>query len=634
MDRGAWAWRVTAFGFLAGAVVARVCPPPLWPAPWLAWWLGTTACVWGVCVQRPRSRAWAVAGLGLAALAVRPAPSLDAPIPPSTVQAVAFTARVADVWPGYGGQGWQARIDQIDGWPPGQVMRVHGSQRDPPPRGQRLRWVGRALGSAASWQLVHAHWRPLARQPSTVPFQLRASVLAESMQRWVRRRVAAVLPPPDAGLARALLLGESSATHEEQRLGYRRLGLLHLLAISGLHFWVWSAVLGQLLRGPLRGLRWPTLVVLALLADFRPSVCRAGIALALREWLAKRGLHANAWQLWTAAWWVECVRTPAPGLGMQLSYLATAGLLFVHPGVPSRGLARWWVPSAAAALATAPLLHAWQGTLEFWSIPLTPLFALTLPIRMVASAVALLPGGGWLAAPFLALCRVLEDTLLGALHGLPGAPWVVPQLGGWQVLLGCAALLAALHSWRDWRRRLLRRLAVAMAGLLLLLAPGPASPPGLAAGPGGWVVATTAQGSWVLPPPRVSTRQLHRELLPLLRRVHARPPWIWQGQRPPPRDGFLVWSPADAHPAQAARPGVRLPDLPARWLWLPQPSETACRAWRGPARRSALDGVLFGRSVDHLDAAWLRAWCPTTAVIPALDSPRWIVSPQAEDTVP
>src|SRR5436305_464317 len=50
----------------------------------------------------------------------------------------------------------------------------------------------------------------------------------------VRRRIAATFPPEASAMARALVLGEDDLTAEDTR-AFRRSGLAHLLAVSGMH---------------------------------------------------------------------------------------------------------------------------------------------------------------------------------------------------------------------------------------------------------------------------------------------------------------------------------------------------------------------------------------------------------------
>jgi len=294
----------------------------------------------------------------------------------------------------------------------------------------------------------------------------------------VSRRLDEALPPPEAGMGRALLLGDRSAVPEERYQAYRRLGLLHLLAVSGLHLWLWDALLRLLLRGPLGVLRPVLLGAAALLAGARPAVVRALSMILLRDFLARRGRRAGGPALLAAALWVElAILSPRPaGIGLLLSYSATAALVFTQAPAGASRLRKILQPSLGAFLGTAPWLHALQGTLEPWSVPLTPLLALLLPFRLVFSALACLPGPwGIPAAGLLEGMGRAEGALLAGCEHLPASPWCLPQVSSLQVALVCLAGLLLLRGPAPRRG--------ALAGLLLLasLPLAPQSRPGLAA---------------------------------------------------------------------------------------------------------------------------------------------------------
>lgn len=252
----------------------------------------------------------------------------------------------------------------------------------------------------------------------------------EQGRAWVRNRIQLNLPPPHQAMAIALLLGEKAGLNFEQKQSYRRLGLLHLLAISGMHFWVWSALLRRLLPPSLSALRLPLLLVLAALANFGAPVVRAFTAVLLRDWMASRGRGIAPFTLWSTAVWVELALAPGldVSLGFLLTYLATAALLW---GRPPRHAPTWrkvLQPSTTAFLGTMPSLHALQGTIEPWSIPLTPVFALAIPPRLIASLAAVCHGLSGLSQNVFSAIHWLEEWLFTELSTLPAAPWVALHL--------------------------------------------------------------------------------------------------------------------------------------------------------------------------------------------------------------
>jgi len=441
----------------------------------------------GLAFLRPRGGRLGclAAAAALSALARTPPPP---PAASGTARPVAFTGRVVEVGAD------RIRLDRLD-WPgaPPSVRDLELTARtaEPAPRGRtatllgtRVRVEGLLENRGGRLGLVRARLAPRPGPGATGPPGSRS---VHALRAAVRNRLEAVLPEESAGLARALLLGESWAAPSWQREAYRRFGLLHLLAVSGLHLWLWDRLLRFLLPGRRRGraLRLALLGLAAVLAGARPPVLRALAAVLAHEAaeLRRRSLAPSG--AWAAAWAAEwSLGDPLRhGLGLVLSYAATGALLLALPGAratPNRprpgGLVRAAVAGARVSLActlgAAPWIHARWGTLEPWSVPASPLLGVLLPLRTGSALLALVPGLGPVAALVLGAADAGERVLWRRLAALPAAPWVRPDLPGWTVPLTCALGLAALAG----RRRALRRAALALAPLPLLLTAVPGAP--------------------------------------------------------------------------------------------------------------------------------------------------------------
>jgi competence protein ComEC len=247
----------------------------------------------------------------------------------------------------------------------------------------------------------------------------------------LRNRLEEKLSSKEAGIARALLLGESSAVDSQRWSTFRFLGLLHLLAVSGMHFWLWDSILRRLLPRKLAFLRPPVLLFAGAMAGFRAPVIRALSALFIRDCLHRKGMQVHAFYLWAAALWVECsLLSPRPqGLGLVLSYSATAALIWVNQVKGEKGMLTVLRSSLAASLATSPWLLAVQGTLEPWSVLLTPPMALLLPVRMVGALMTCIPGFlGEVSSQFLEAFGALENLFLNRLNSLPASPIIAPRV--------------------------------------------------------------------------------------------------------------------------------------------------------------------------------------------------------------
>lgn len=336
--------------------------------------------------------------------------------------------------------------------------------RSPPHPGERVHWEGllhcRNGKSWLGWARLHAVPGGTTRPLATLRQKLGA-------------RLDARLPPADAGLARALLLGDWSVVEDGWAESYRRLGLLHLLAVSGMHFWLWNALLLQIPGLRRTRARWAALLLLGALAGAGPAVSRALAGLLLREWTQHRARCVHAKRLWALALFLECA-LGAPerqGLGFVLTYSATGFLLSLPQSAQSAWLARTLRTSTAAFLGSAPALHALRGTVEWGSIPLTPVFALTLPARMVLAVVALLPGGSAAASLLFAWMRHAEAKLLRVCDALPGTPLALTQIPAIAVTAAAVIGLFALRAHAQGRCARAALAVLAMTTLLCLRAP-------------------------------------------------------------------------------------------------------------------------------------------------------------------
>lgn len=207
----------------------------------------------------------------------------------------------------------------------------------------------------------------------------------DTARRRAERAVTAGLPPPQAALARGMVLGQDDALDDSTRDDFRASGLSHLLAASGQNVALLAllATSGLALVGAgLRARFTAALVLVALyvpLAGGGPSILRAGVmgAAALVAGLAGRpGSRAYALLLAAAATIALNPRAPAD-VGWQLSFAAVAAIALLAPRWRT-ALVRRRVPvplaealalTAAATVGTAPLLAVHFERLSIVSLP-------------------------------------------------------------------------------------------------------------------------------------------------------------------------------------------------------------------------------------------------------------------------
>jgi competence protein ComEC len=372
----------------------------------------------------------------------------------------------------------------------------------------------RGLGGTAT--LLHPELRALLRAAPPAPLD----ALTQFRRRGARRLA---VEGPGGGLLAALGLGEGAALAPAPRAALARLGLSHLVAVSGLHLWLVAAPLylaaaalarrsaalaarrdsrraavaialaGSALYALLTGLAAPVQRALAFLA-----------LLALAQ-LARRPLApAN---VFGAAGLAVAAAEPAAlfAPGVQLSFAATAALVWSAPApardAPERLLARWLAAfglvlrtSASATAATAPLVALHFGVVSplGWlanglAVPLTSLLLLPLALASGLAAGAFPEAGGAIAAVLGAAAALgaalLEGCVALAAH-VPARVGVVP--GAFGIVASCALGLACVRT-----RRTAPRLALA---LLSAAASAWGPPPGLSPAPPRVVYLDVGQG--------------------------------------------------------------------------------------------------------------------------------------------
>jgi len=293
-----------------------------------------------------------------------------------------------------------------------------------------------------------------------------------------RARVAASLGSgsPGSGLLRALVVADRSGISPVDKRALRRLGLSHLIAISGLHLAVVAGFAFGLGEAAFRRLSWitvrwdsrtPAVLLAAATALLYAGLCGFGLpvrralvfvlALALSWGLGRRLPVRN---VLSAAGIAILLDAPEALFdpGAQLSFAASAALLTARrtpPGgsedpAPRRAavIASFFAAglrtTALAAVATAPILAA-HGTVapvvglgaNALAVPFVA--GLLLPLALGTAALAIAADGigvGSLAAPVVAGVAALAAAAMraaaGAADGLPALADAAPA-ASWAV---------------------------------------------------------------------------------------------------------------------------------------------------------------------------------------------------------
>lgn len=190
------------------------------------------------------------------------------------------------------------------------------------------------------------------------------------------------VPGSPGSLTLGLLIGDDTGLSPDERQSLRASGLAHITAVSGWNVSVIVVCMGAVFRA-LGARHWTWLALqLAIIATyvwivgFEPPIVRAGImgAVALTALHVGRPSHMYTHLILTAGIMAALNPSVLESVSFQLSFLAMIGLAVA--GTLCSNLSGWQavvalpaVTTAAASIATAPLLAATFGSLPLLSVP-------------------------------------------------------------------------------------------------------------------------------------------------------------------------------------------------------------------------------------------------------------------------
>ncbi|WP_052488056.1 DNA internalization-related competence protein ComEC/Rec2 [Gordoniibacillus kamchatkensis] len=304
-----------------------------------------------------------------------------------------------------------------------------------------------------------------------------------------------IFPADQSGLMKSMLIGWQEDMDPEQYRQFSKLGLTHILAISGMNVAIFLGLLFAVLKR-LRLTRESTLLVgiaampgYVLLTGASPSIVRAGIMSMMALYAARRGWLKDGLHLAALAAWAMLVWEPyyLYDVGFQLTFAITAALLAGVPRIARLLPIRKEALRQAAAITIVSQLVSFPITVYYFNVfsllswlanaLFVPVFGTLL---FPASLVSLLLGLVWMP-----LGRVS-----GALTGFLSrwTLWAIDRLAavdGFQLIWPTPSPL--------WIAAYFATLALLLAALTRRFAPRDYEPPpGTAAQPSVWPVAACA----------------------------------------------------------------------------------------------------------------------------------------------
>ncbi|WP_458121682.1 ComEC/Rec2 family competence protein [Paenibacillus sp. Z6-24] len=326
----------------------------------------------------------------------------------------------------------------------------------------------------------YIHWMIKAEgvstlQPSNIhvtgPASWRWQLLRwnDDTRQMLGSRIGQIFHTEDQGYMKGLLIGDANDIDPQQFASFSRLGLTHILAISGLHVAIYTGILLWLLRKIGLTRERACLVVMLLLPVYvlltgaSPSAIRAGIMGMIALYAASRGMLKDGLHILCAACWGMLLYEPyfLLNISFQLSFVVTAGLILYVPlmqpllqKLPSR-LAGALTVTLVAQMISFPLTIYYFNQFSLLSfaanLVLVPVSSLVvLPVGSIALVISYiwLQAAVWIGS-MVSWINIGSFWIMNWLDGLPLmlTIWHSPSLG-W-ILIYYGALYLLLRYGRD-----------------------------------------------------------------------------------------------------------------------------------------------------------------------------------------
>ncbi len=285
----------------------------------------------------------------------------------------------------------------------------------------------------------------------------------------------------EAGVVGAMVVGDRSQLQQQEQSEYRRAGVAHLLAISGLHIGIVVVLLNVLLGsvklfGRRGRIAFGVIIILALwfyalFSGMALSVQRAAIMFTLYQVAVMMHRSGTSLNVLSSAAAIILITDPFSlyNIGFQLSFMAMVGISIFYTPLMSFVRTRSWVlrmvtgtlaVSIGAQLGVLPLIAYHFGEVPWFGVFLSIIIWLTIPVIIFSTLLFLLSSLS--ALGHIALWVTGVQNLVFA--AVASWEWVVVrgvQLTLWGVIIAYVVifgmgLLFNSYAQRSSRRTLLR----------------------------------------------------------------------------------------------------------------------------------------------------------------------------------
>jgi len=271
--------------------------------------------------------------------------------------------------------------------------------------------------------------------PGELPFLING---IRAVQNYVRRTLSSSTEPKTAGLLTALLLGDKSSIDENLKTDFANTGVIHVLAVSGLHvgyILIILTILTSILRIPWG---WNRLVIILGLIGFcaltggKPSVVRASMMAGLYVLTPIVDRPGNIWNIIGLTSFVLLAFDPLyiSDLGFILSYSAVISIVYFF-GLFEQILPEKIKPSQ---INNVVLKNVWSLFLvslsaQIGTLPITAAYFHKIPIISLIANVIIVPIIGIIVVVGFIILGFSISPFLSEVSG--NVAWVLQTIISW-----------------------------------------------------------------------------------------------------------------------------------------------------------------------------------------------------------
>ena len=295
----------------------------------------------------------------------------------------------------------------------------------------------------------------------------------KELRRYVTDKAKAYMSADLAAVSTAIVTGDRAEIPDEIQTSFRKSGISHLFAVSGMHLSLWTGLLFALLQKRSRVRLIPNLLALAFIwlyaafTGFSPSVIRAGIMLSLLCVAGVIRKHADPLNSLGLAAAVMLTVNPwlAGNVSFLLSFTATFAIVGIFPLFGERKYSRKIIKNELLSKKEELLLGV---TVLFATLPCSAYFFGYLPalapvmsllctpiavLMMVSSAVGAALPGGWLLTRWVyTVSAALTNAIVKLTEKAAALEFTILPLRETYIAVWFAVAVAVLLLLRFWKK--------------------------------------------------------------------------------------------------------------------------------------------------------------------------------------